>query len=162
MKNWMLVFAVGLFVSGSLFADEATKVRTTNGDTVSVSNEELSNAYNAMMKKGRVKNNASGSEVNDDGSITIKNPFFRYNGKAYPLTYSFSSVDRDRDYACQFFGFSHGVGSEGKVMPPKTPVIMLKNDGTLYALMSIDKDYEGIDYRIPEDLKKVLLTVTCR
>ncbi len=142
---------MALFLVTAAFADEVSSVKATSGEQIEVSNDELAKSYVAMMTKAHVHANGSSYAINDDGSITINNPVFHYDGEAYPFVSDFHGSDSDKDFVCAFFGFSHGVTSESHDLSFGSKLVVMQAGGQLQQLFSAQ-----------QYVHRAMLSLTCR
>lgn len=106
MKSMTVILSL-LLSWNLLAADPSFQVKTIDGIVVNVDAQEIKRAYMLMITKARLKTNASKYEVNDDGSVTIYDPYYRFDGRVFKFRSSGSQI-------CRFFGFQNIITLDGE------------------------------------------------
>jgi len=120
--------AATLFLNINVAAAGTVQVKTIDGKEVSVASDEVRRAF-YLTFDGRLQTNAERFVINDDKSVTIYNPFFRYEGENLPFgslnTVGFEGI-------CVFFGLNKdlAISAAGTA----TRYVHLWQDGTYSAI----------------------------
>ncbi len=142
----------------SMAAHELVEVKTFTGDTVLVHTAELKLAYKKAFFSNKLETNCKGFEENDDGSVTIRVPNFRFDGRVWRLGYWDSETLLG---TCKFFGFTEPADKTHTPVPLGEHVVLLNKNAELNGgLREEQVGYNGARYS--RLFYNYIDTITCR
>jgi len=150
----LLLLVCALTMGAAMGIEAPVTVTTLTGGQVQITPEEARRAYVESLKITNLTH-AKKFVTNDDGSVTISQPWFEFNGQ--PLPYWGGRSDPNTDLLaknqigiCRHYGFGSYIES--------TPTIAATSDDLMTILDENGKLVETIAHSNDEDID----TITCR
>lgn len=126
-------------------AEKSLMLKAVDGTLVEIAPGEVRQAYLELVK--RHSNNAKAFYSNGDGSVTIDEPRFVYNGKNVRISSRYMTLEAWG--ACRLFGFKQYADDEYEITKGEL-VVVLNDDGTVGKV------------RVTTGKEGVIKSVTCR